>query len=102
YQIAALHLLDAYLGRLVASLHRAGDADDDDGEPNRACHCPLGSFLHLSFRLAKGMTNGAFQSGEGFVVVVNSVDAITLGALIRCTRFGEVDVRGSADSVTIL
>src|SRR5207237_2368626 len=59
-QIASLYLLDADFSGLVSALHRAGDADDHDCKCDRTDNCPFGSFLHLSFRLAKGMTHGAF------------------------------------------
>src|SRR4051812_27078012 len=48
------------------------------------------------------MTDGALQSGEGLVVVVYRVDAVTLGLLVRRARLGKVDVRSRSDSVPIL
>src|SRR5438552_456688 len=101
-EISLLNFLDADFGRLVATLHRAGDADDHDRQSDRTGYCPFGSFLHLSFRLAKGVTHGAFESGEGFVIVVNSGDAVTLGALISRACLGEVDERRRADSIAVL
>src|SRR6185295_19960792 len=101
-EIALLDFFDANFSRLVAAFHRAGDADDHDRQCDCADNCPLGAFLHVSIRLAKGMTNGALESGEGLVVVVIRGDAVTLRALVSCARLRQVDEGGRSDSVTVL
>ena len=42
------------------------------------------------------MTDGALEGGEGFMIVVNCGDPITLGALVSRARFGEIDERRRA------
>src|SRR5437868_4166821 len=48
------------------------------------------------------MTHGAFESGEGFMIVVDCGDPVTLGTLVSSARFGEIDERRCSDSVAIL